>query len=154
MTEELKLRVTTLERVEKTLEDEGNLEERKEVKDTYFKTDCEEVLKIREDGSGSYLIRYRPTEEGFEKVGEEKLEDLEKAKEQLESEKGVKAVLDKEMAFYSWKEFTVIVNRIKNVGDFLIVEGTEQPDKDMIEQELKLENPDHIQVPFSDLKQQ
>lgn len=152
MTEELKLRVKEIENVEKHLRDKAEMEKEVEAKDTYFDNDSQVVLKIREDDSGKWFIRYKPTEEGFEKVTEEEIENIKEFKEQLGKKHGIKSVLDKDMAFYSWKEYTVIVNRIRNVGDFLIIEGEEQPEKEFVEEELNLENPEHITVPFSDLE--
>jgi adenylate cyclase class IV len=64
----------------------------------------------------------------------------------------VKADQKKHKEFYNLDEKTVIVNSIENLGDFLIVQR-ESIDKDFIEQKLGIEEPEYIEVPFSDLEQ-
>lgn len=154
MTEEIKLRVGNISEVEEKLEQDGEKLQEKKLVDTYFRTECDSVLKLRESSSGNLVIRYQPTEQGFEKVLDKKVEKPKEIKTELKDENGIKSILDKEMKFYSWKEFTVIINRIKNLGEFLIIEGDEKPDKELVFEKLNLKNPGIIKVPFSDLTKQ
>jgi len=151
MTEEIKLRIPENIDIEEKLDGlGGEFDHSIEAVDTYFDISGKSVLKIREDSEGDWLVRFEPSGDGFEKTEEVEIEDVEELKQELEKKHGVKAVLDKEMDFCSWNDFTVIVNRIEDVGDFLILEG-ENPTKETVEEEFGLEDPEYITVPFSDL---
>lgn len=153
MKEELKIRLEEPEKVERKLEEEGEQERKIDAKDTYFDTPGQNVLKIREDDEGSWLVRFRSIENGFQKTTEQKIEDKGELKNLLKQKHGVKSVLKKPMSFYSWKRLTAIINRIENIGDFLIIEG-ESPQKKFVEENLGLEDPEYITVAFSDLDRQ
>lgn len=72
-------------------------------------------------------------------------------KGKLKREFGVKAVLKKNRVFYDWKDYKLNFNLIEGIGNFLVIEG-EDLNQEKIAEELKIEDPEFVTVPFSELK--
>lgn len=148
MNEELKTRIKDAESAKEKLKELGGKFDRElHVKDTYFKTPSDEVLKITEDDSGSYLVELHKREGKFQIVRYEEIENAGEIKGNLREKYGIKCVLNKKRVFYEFDDFKVNLNLIEGVGDFLVVE-CENPTEEIIEETLGFENPEYITVPY------
>lgn len=151
MTEEIKIRIDNYKDVEKKLKELGAVFDKKiDVKDTYFDKSEEEVLKVTEDDTGDYLVNLKSKNGKFEIEMYKEIKKPELMKKKLKKKFGVKCVLKKKRIFYDWREYKVNFNLIDNVGDFIVIEG-ENLDREETAEQLQIENPEYITVPFSDL---
>ncbi|MFB6209225.1 MAG: hypothetical protein ABEJ56_03735 [Candidatus Nanohaloarchaea archaeon] len=151
MTEELKIRVEDESRAKNRIKEVGaDLEKKVSVKDTYFQGQGEDELKITETGEGEFLRKYEKKDSGFQQVKNDEVENPDEKKQQLEQQFGIKTVQQKEISYYSLGDKTIILNRIRNTGVFLI-QG-ENVRKEFLEEELGFENSEYIEAPFSDLE--
>jgi adenylate cyclase class IV len=150
--EELKIRIQSKERIEQRIQELGGEFEKKEkTRETYFQDQGDNALKIVEADGDSFLRKYESREEGFEGTRDEKIERPEQKKEELAQRFGVKTRQKKVQRFYSLKGKRAIIISIEGLGDFLVVQG-EKVEKSFIEEETGIEDPEYIEVPFSDLE--
>ncbi len=152
MAQELKVRITDYKSVEEKLKNLGAvfLEEKTFV-DTYFKQPKGHVMKIDEENRTAFLIEFRENDGKFDLARKESLKDHKKAKQELLSQYGLKRILKGRRKNYRLDDFTITLNLIDNVGEFLIVTG-ENPTKKFITQRLTIGNPEYITVSFDELK--
>ncbi len=154
MASELKFRIHDLAAVEERLEElGGRVTSHLHVIDTYFNQPPGQVLKISHDESGVHLVRLRRDNGGFEILENRKLEPESPIPQELEAEFGVKVILEKKRVLYeiSHKNYSVNLNLISGVGDFLIVES-EGVDIDLVCTELNLSPDDQVTESFDELK--
>ncbi len=151
MAEEKKIRIKACKEVEQMLLSKGAVFEREaSVTDTYFRQQKGHVLKVTEEEQGAFEVELKADRGGFAIVRYEKVEDAEERKEELAEEFGIKRVLKKRRRFFAYKEYTININLIEDVGEFLIVEGERVPES-VITEELGFPDPTWITVPFSEL---
>lgn len=131
MTTELKAKINDLEKIQSTLKKIGvKFVSEVEVTDIYFKSKEKTNLKISiypEDSmpfSGSYLIFYEhdPISKKFEfkKMEVEKVDTL---KYILGKVIGVKTAIDKRRKFFRFNSIMISIDKIKELGGFLILQG-------------------------------
>ncbi|MFB6099956.1 MAG: hypothetical protein ABEK16_01665 [Candidatus Nanohalobium sp.] len=152
--EELKARVKDREDLEDRIAElGGNKKKLISVRDTYFSGQGEDALKITESKDGSFLRKYEKRSEGFELVKDERIKEPDEKREEMAERHGIKADQRKEQEVYELNGKTVILNSIEGLGDFLIVQG-EEVQKKFIEDTIGVEDPEYIEVPFSELEQE
>lgn len=153
MREELKIRIRNSPEVDKGLLQKGaKFSHEFHVVDTYFQQPKGEVLKITEDETGNFLVNLKARDGKFEIVKYQKLDNVGEEKSKLQRQFGVKAILKKKRRFFDFQQYIINVNIIKDVGEFLIVEGERV--SPAIFHELGIENPKFITVSFDELKDQ
>lgn len=152
MTEELKIRIRDLDRLEERLDElDAEFDKEIDVKDTYFQTSGENVLKVIQDDTGDYLVEYVPTNDGFEVKRREELDDPELTIRKLRKESGIESVLNKKKFFWKIDELTLELTLIEDLGDFIIVKG-DTVEKSFVKNVLKMDDPEYIDVSFSQLE--
>ena len=148
---ELKVRIDNLARIEHRLVEIGaEFTHELQVIDTYFKQPPGFVLKIVEDESGNFLSRLEAHDGGFVVKERETLTNVADAKVRLTEQYGLHRVLQKRRKLYNYRNFTIDLNLIDGVGDFLILVG-EHPEESIIEKDLGIVDPEYVRVPFSEL---
>jgi adenylate cyclase class IV len=153
MPEELKIRIKNHKEIEEQLKSFGaKFTAELNVTDTYFNQPSGEVLKITEDERGYSLVNLKSKDGKFEIVKYEKVENIDKIKKELTEKYEVKCVLKKKRRFFDFQDYKININIIEDLGEFLIVEGENLTEK-IITDKLKIDNPEFVKVPFSDLKQ-
>ena len=152
MAEEIKIKIQDYEKIEEHLFKLGVrfLEETKVI-DTYFKQPVGEVLKKTEDNKGNFLVNLKSHEGKFEINQYENVDDVKKLKEELTKKYGLKCILKKKRRFFDFGDYSININLIEDVGEFLIVEGNNLS-REVIIDKLKIENPEFITVSFDELK--
>jgi len=151
MPEELKIRIHNYKKVEENLKKLGaKFSEEINVVDTYFKQSSGEVLKITEDNRGNFLVNLKSEDGKFNIVKYEKIDNVEKLKKELMNKFGVKRILKKKRRFFDFGNYTININLIEDVGEFLIVEG-ENLSPEIITEKLGIKNPEFITVSFDEL---
>jgi len=152
MAEELKIRIHGYRGVEDKLKSlEGRFTEEIDVVDTYFKQPAGEVLKITEDDRGDFFVNLKLVEGKFQILKYEKIDDVERLRKELTKRFGIKCVLKKKRRFWDFESFTININLIEDVGEFLVVEG-ESLTSEIITEKLGIKNPEFIGVSFDELK--
>jgi adenylate cyclase class IV len=149
---ELKVKINNYRKVEVELAKLGaKFSKELHVVDTYFNQLKGEVLKITEDDGGDFLVNLKSKGGGFEIVKYEKIENVEGLKKELSNKFGVKCILKKRRRFFDFGDYTININLIEDLGEFLIVEG-ENLKKEIVTKKLKIKNPKFITVSFDELK--
>ncbi|MDA2922487.1 hypothetical protein MYX07_04455 [Patescibacteria group bacterium AH-259-L07] len=152
MAEELKIQINDHKEIEKKLLELGaKFVEEISVKDTYFQQPKGEVLKITEDDYGNFFVNLKSRNGKFEIVKYKKVGNVDKLKSKLTQQFGVKCVLKKKRRFFDFRGYSININLIDDVGEFLIVEG-ENVTPDIFIKELKIKNPEFVTVSFDELK--
>jgi len=152
MPEELKIRIHDYRKVESHLKKIGaKFFEELNVTDTYFKQPKGKVLKITEDEKGVFLVNLEAKDNKFDIVKYERIDNMKKTKKELSDKFGVKCVLKKKRRFFDFENYSININLIEDVGEFLIVEG-QNLSKDLITKKLGIKNPKFINVSFDELK--
>lgn len=152
MVEELKIRIQNYKKVESKLIKLGvKFSEEINVIDVYFKQPAGEVLKITEDDKGNFLVNLKSKNGKFQIMKYEKIDDVEKVKEELIEKFGIKCILRKKRRFFDFENYKININLIEDVGEFLIIEG-ENLTPEIITGKLKIKNPEFITVSFDELK--
>lgn len=151
MDKEVRLRIADLAGMQTQLLRLGAVFERETMyTDTYFKQPDAEVLKISEAVDGSFLVHIKPSEVGFEYLQNERIYDSAKRKSELADKYGVKAVVDRRVKYYRFRQYWVQINIIDGAGNFLVMTGPElTPDK--ATELLHLKDPELVNVPFDEL---
>jgi len=153
MPQELKLRIENKEDLERQLLRNGaTLTGETDFIDIYFNQPPGKVLKIVEKNTGSFLNVFQAVKGKFEVVKDESVPYPEKVKQEFTSQYGIKRILKGKRKFFQFRGYTIILNLIDNVGDFLIVTG-ENPSKDFVKKELGIKNPEYITVSFDEIEQ-
>jgi adenylate cyclase class IV len=116
-----------------------------EVSDTYYNQDQGSVLKVTECDYGKFLVQII----GKNIIRHEKIEKPRELKNALKERYGRDTILDKRRKKYEWNEYSVRIYMIEEVGDFLVVTGENVPDS--VFGEFGFEEPEFIEVPFSEL---
>lgn len=152
MTEELKVRIRDYETVEKNLLAKGaKFVKEISAEDTYFMQPNDLVLKLTQDDRGSFLANLKLKNGKFEIIRYEPIADANKVKNELSKEFGVKCVLRKKRRFLEFYEYSININIIDDLGEFLIVEG-ENLVPEIITTKLEIQKPEFITVSFDNLK--
>ncbi len=153
MPEELKIRIKNYRKVEEELKRLGaKFREEINVVDTYFNPPKGEVLKITEDDKGDFLVNLKSEKGKFQIVKYDKIDNVEEMKKNLKEKFGIKCVLKKKRRFFDFEDYSININLIEDVGEFLIVEG-DNLTEDIITEKLNIKNPEYITVSFDELKQ-
>ncbi|MBM3303546.1 MAG: hypothetical protein FJY76_00475 [Candidatus Aenigmarchaeota archaeon] len=153
MAEELKIRIHDYRKVEEKLTDIGaNFTEELNVTDTYFKQPKGNVLKVTQDERGDFLVKLRAAKGKFRILKYEKLDNAEQIKKELSSRFGIKCVLKKKRRFFAFGGYTININIIEGVGEFLVVEGENLSPK-IITEKMRINNPEFITASFDELKE-
>lgn len=152
MKQELKVRIKDYKQVEDKLRVLGGkyLEEINVV-DIYFNPPKGEVIKITKDDRGDFFVNLKEVDSRFQIVKYEKVTDVRNLEKELTKKYGVKCILKKKRRFWDFGDFSVNINLIENVGEFLIVEA-ENPTLDIITKKLQIKNPEFITMSFDNLK--
>jgi adenylate cyclase class IV len=152
MAEELKIRIHDYKKVEENLIRLGaNFSEEIDVIDTYFNQPRGIVLKITEDDRGDFLVNLKLKNGKFGILKYERIKDVENVKKELTNKFGVKCILKKKRRFFDFDNYTININIIEDVGEFLILEG-ENLSSRIITEKLKIKNPEFVTVSFDELK--
>lgn len=153
MIEELKIKIRDFKDVEEHLVRQGAKFVREiDVVDTYFKQPAGEVLKVTEDDSGNYLVNLKSKDGKFEILKYEPIKEVGKLKRDLSEKFGLKCVVEKKRRFFTFGIYEVNINLIRDVGEFLILEGGNLSKRIIIE-ELKIANPEFVTASFDELKE-
>lgn len=153
MKEELKIRINNYKEIENSLVKTGaKFLEELDVKDTYFNQEQGRVLKITEDERGFFLVELKEENGKFKILKYKKIDNPEELKKRLQNTYGIKCILTKKRRFFKFKDYNININLIEDIGDFLIVEG-ENLNKNIIIEELGIQNPEFITKSFDQLKQ-
>ena len=151
MKKEIKIRIHDYKKVEKKLvKFGGKFREQIDVVDTYFNQPNGKVLKITEDNKGNFLVKLKSNNGGFEIVQYDKIDDVNKSKREFSEKFGVESILKKKRRFFDLDNFSVNINLIENIGEFLIAEG-DNVTNETITETLEFKNPEFITVPFNKL---
>ena len=152
MPEELKIRIHDYKKIEEHLLNLGaKFLEEINVTDTYFEQPSGEVLKITEDDKGDFLVNLKLKEGKSEIIKYERIDNVNEVKKELVDKFGIKCILKKKRRFFNFEDYMININLIKDVGEFLIVEG-ENLSPEIITKELSIKNPEFITVSFDELK--
>jgi adenylate cyclase class IV len=154
MVEELKIQIYDYKKIEANLKRLGwKFSEEINVTDTYFNSPKSEVLKITEDDKGNFLVNLKSKNGKFQIVKYEKTDNVQEMKKELSNRFGVKCILKKIRRFWHKEKenYTININLIEDVGEFLIVEG-EGLTRDIITEKLQIKNPKFITISFDELK--
>ena len=152
MLEELKIRIHNHKEVEKHLLGLGGIfiEEISAI-DTYFKQPRGNVLKVTEDNRGNFLVSLKSVNGKFQIDKQEPIVDLDEVKSDLSDKFGIKCVLKKSRRFFKFGKYSININLIEEVGEFLLVEG-KRLTSEVITEKLKIQNPEFIAVSFDELR--
>ncbi len=155
MPQELKLRLTNYKKTERQFKELGaKFSAEISSIDTYFAQPQGKVLKLIEGESWNSLMELQARDGKFSLVKNEKVTDAKKTRLELEEKFGVKAVLTKKRRVYGFAvgqdKFTLDINIIKDLGEFLIVTG-EKPTKELITQTLGIKDPEFVTDSFDSL---
>jgi adenylate cyclase class IV len=124
MKEGLKIRIQDYKKVEADLMKLGAIFLKElNVVDTYFRQPAGEVLKITEDDEGDFLVNLKLKNGKFQIVKYKPVNNVKKVKKEFADRFGVKCVLEKKRRFFNFKDCQININLIKDVGEFLIIEG-------------------------------
>ncbi len=152
MARELKVRIDDVDGIKKKLCNLGAfIVSQDAITDTYFKQPEGKVLKLSQTRRGNFLTSLHAENGGFVIDKSEGLENPEETKKVLEQQFGIKCILEKRVTTYNYKSSKISIHRIRDVGDFVIVES-ENPDKKIITELLKIPNPEYITESFDELK--
>ena len=151
MATELKARIPDIDKLESRLKDLGAVFDRElKVTDTYFCQPEGFVLKIVKDSKGSRLSRLEAKDGTFIIVEDKLLNNPETVEKELTQEHGIYRILRKKRRFYKYKDYTIDLNLIEELGDFIILVH-ESPKEEDMEKILDVSEPEYIRVPFSEL---
>ena len=117
------------------------------VTDTYLKQPEGAVLKISENENGAFLVRLRKEGGTFIIESEKPISDAEKRA--LLKKRTVRSILKKRRRFFAFETYTININLIEGVGDFLVVEGESVPLS--VFADLGIKKPEFVTVPFDRL---
>jgi len=152
MAEELKIRIKDYRKTEdKLLKLGAKFTRELSVIDTYFKQPPGVVLKITKDDRGDFLVNLKSKDGKFKIVKYEKISNADELHQELAAKHGIKCVLKKKRRFFKLADYTININLIEDVGEFLIVEG-EKVKPEFITKRLGIKKPEHITVSFDELK--
>ncbi len=148
MPKERKVRIHNVAAVEASLLRRGaRFTHELHVTDTYFAQPDDRVLKITEHENGAFLVSLRKEGGTFIIESEKHISPAEKRA--LLKKHTVRSVLKKRRRFFVFETYTVNINLIEGVGDFLVVEGESVPLS--VFAELGIKKPEFITVPFDRL---
>jgi len=158
MLQELKARISDLATLQHRLIELGaTFTGEVEGIETYFKQPEEFVLKVVEDNTRAYILRLQAQNGGFV-ILEERTISAETTRsdaafsaiQQFAQDYGIHRTLHKRRRLYQLGSYTVELNAIAGVGEFIILVG-ETPSETDMQTILGTAKPDYIRVPFSDL---
>ncbi|MBD1913677.1 MULTISPECIES: hypothetical protein [unclassified Leptolyngbya] len=151
MLRELKARIPDFSLLElRLLKIGARFEQEIEGVETYFKQPEGQVLKIVEDNTGTYLLQLQAQDGGFVILEERSVSDPFPISLQLTQEYGIRRILKKRRRLYHFRQYTIDMSLIDDVGDFIILVSETPMEADM-EQILGMSDPEYIRVPFSEL---
>lgn len=151
MAKELKIRIQDHKTVERQLEERGAVFIKEvRVTDTYFNQPAGRVLKISETNQGAEIIELQSDKGGFKIVKQEKIENISQAKKAMAAKFGIENKLKKKMRFFKWDHYSISLNLIEQVGEFLVLDGR-NPTPDLITKQLGFADPEFVAVPFNKL---
>lgn len=151
MKQELKIRIHNHEKLEKQLQEiRATFIKETHFVDTYFNAPKENVLKIGETDEGAFIVRFTEKNGKFDVGKKEKIADLDKTREQFLSKHGLHKILKGTRKEYIYNDLELTFNLIDGVGEFLIVTSEEGQDA-FIKDVLKIQNPEYIRTPFSEV---
>lgn len=151
MSQELKVCIHHVQILEKKLQRIGaTLTDETYFIDTYFCQEPGRVLKIVEKKSGFFLNIFQAIDGKFKVIKDESITNPHQLKSQFSSQFGIRRILKGKRKFFQFQGYTIILNLIENVGDFLIITG-ENPSKDFVEKKLDIKNPEYITVSFDEI---
>jgi adenylate cyclase class IV len=151
MLRELKARIPDVSTLELRLLKLGaRFEQEIDGVETYFKQPEGQVLKIVEDNTGTYLLQLQAQDGGFLIMEERSVSDPFPISLQLTQEYGIHRILKKRRRLYRFRQYTVDLSLIDEVGDFIILVSEAPAEVDM-EEVLGVAEPEYIRVPFSEL---
>ena len=151
MVEELKIRIRNFKNVEKHIEAQGAkfLEEVRAI-DSYYNQPRNRILKITEDERGKFLVELKPRNGKFEILRYEKIDEFKNLEKDLVHRYGIKRIIRKRRRFFLLGPYSVNINLIRGVGEFLIVEGNKVP-KEVITRLLKIKSPEYVTQSFDEM---
>lgn len=109
------------------------------------------MLKLTRDDRGNFLVELQEKNGKFEIIKYKKITNPEELEAKLSDTYGVNCVLRKKRRFYNFANYSVNINLIEGVGEFLVVEG-ENLRKTIITEDFGIKNPEYITIPFNELK--
>lgn len=118
--------------------------------ETYFKQPEGQVLKIVEDNTGTYLLQLQAQDGGFLIMEQRSVSDPFPISLQLTQEYGIHRILKKRRRLYRFRQYTIDLSLIDEVGDFIILVSEAPAEADMKEV-LGMPEPEYVRVPFSEL---
>jgi adenylate cyclase class IV len=119
--------------------------------DTYFRQPDGKVLKLTETRSGTWAIELEKRGSGFAIVSRKAVDDVHAMRKKLEEMFGIDCTLRKKKESFRWNEWTFHILGIDNVGTFLIIEGESPLPASLVTENLGIQNPEFISVPFNEL---
>lgn len=151
--EELKIYIDSPDNIEELLTKKGaKFSHESKITDTYFNQPAM-VLKLTEDEKGAMLTQLEASNGGFKFIKEERIENKEETKKQLEDQYGIKCVLKKTRRFWTYENYNINLNLFEDIGNFLIVEG-EKVTPEMFNELLDISNPKYLTKSFAQLKEE
>ncbi|MBN1646238.1 hypothetical protein JW868_04330 [Candidatus Woesearchaeota archaeon] len=152
MAEELKIRISDVKAVRSKLKRLGVTPSSVlKVKDTYFNQPKGSIVKITEDSEGDSVIYMRTKAGKFEIIKHDEIENKDEVLTDLKAAYGIRAVLKKKMELFRYKDYTISLNLIEGVGNFLVVEADSLTESFFTET-LGIKDPEFITVSFDKLK--
>src|SRR3954470_4747058 len=113
--------------------DRGVLRQR----DTYFRVNTGRLKLREEDPGGAVLIQYDRVDADEARESRYRLiavEDAGTLKAALESSLGALAVVEKERHLLLWQNVRIHLDRVKDLGDFVELEGVATPESDLAQE--------------------
>ncbi len=118
-------------------------------KDVYYLQPSGSFLKIKYTKNAAFLVKLRKEGEGFGKEIRLLRDPEHKAKE-LGEKFGVMKEVEKKVRSYSYRGFSIRIQSIEGLGDFLIIENSHGDAKALL-RKLGIEKPEYVSLAFSEM---
>lgn len=118
-------------------------------RDVYYLQPSGSFLKIKYTKNAAFLVKLRKGKGGFEKDIKH-LESPERKAKELEAKFGIMKQVEKKVRSYSYKGFSIRIQSIPSIGDFLIIENGHGDAKALL-RKLGIEKPEYVSLAFSEM---
>lgn len=118
-------------------------------KDVYYLQPSGSFLKIKYTKDAAFLVRLRKEKEGFEREVKYLKSPERKAKE-LGERFGIMKEVEKKVRSYSYRGFSIRIQSIPSLGDFLVIENGNGDAKALL-RKLGIEKPEYVSLAFSEM---
>lgn len=151
MQRELKVRIDDFREVEKKLAELGaKFIKEFTYKYTYFNQPEGKVLKITKREEGNFLVKLERRASNFNCLSNEHVSNLSKTMNKLSSKFGISKHIINKRRFFEYKEHLISTNQVKDIGQFLLIEG-KSPSRTLAEEITGSKKLEIVRKPFDKL---